>query len=239
MNWDELLEKTIGEIAAQCPDSWEILEAKGADICFCGYTSLEDWIEDEGLDEAAVKKELLECLQNEDSLVEYSPSLRVLTSKIVKEFHIPQKKQLNELLSLINTPTIVCAANPTYLKIKDYFNEFVADVLKHFACEESETFPELNQIDIFGTPELNPPKMQFGTVSGSLKHWEDEHMKVIEDVDKVVCEWVDLKNKYNDELVTTICQKLLAFVPALKRHVHFENYVLLPASMKVEQALSH
>lgn len=81
--------------------------------------------------------------------------------------------------------------------------------------------------------------MQFGTVSGNLKHWEDEHMKVIEDVDSFVCEWVGLKEEFKDDLVAEICQKLLSFVPALKRHVHFENYVLLPASMKVEQALSH
>lgn len=240
MNQNDLLSMSLGEIAVKIPAAWDIFEKEGSDFCFCSYDDLQTWATNKNMNPLEIAQEILDLRTARTSQWTNENSLTVICDHIMKEFHQTQRRQISQIQTLISQTVSEMNSHPGLMPIVESLNLFIADLLKHFDHEEQELFVELREIDIFHPIEpAQAQRMQFGQISNQMRYWEGEHTDSVKIAETILCDLFNFMPAHQGpKSYKDLYELLNSFFADLRKHIHFENFVLLPACMKVEQALS-
>lgn len=239
MNRNDLLSMSLGEIAVRIPAAWEIFEREASDFCYCGYQDLRAWATTLGKDPEAFADEILSLKTSRNAQWARENSLTVICDHILREYHLPQRKQITRIQDLLSATSAELAAHADFAVLERKFSTFIFELLTHFDHEERELFVELREIDIFHPVEpAQAGRMQFGQISNQIRHWEGEHMNASKQGEEILCSLNSfLPESQRPRALRELCEETTKFFSDLRHHIHFENFVLLPACMRVEQAL--
>lgn len=239
MNRNDLFSMSLGEIAVRIPAAWDLFERESSDFCYCGYQDLSQWAKSKGKDLEALADEILSLKTSRNAQWARENSLTVICDHILREYHLIQRKQVSKIQSLSELCSQDFAGNSDFMQIKSKIDLFFADLLNHFDHEERELFVELREIDIFHPQEpAQAGRMQFGQISNQIRHWEGEHMDTSKAGEELLCAVQGfLPEAQSPANLKALSTELQEFFQLLRHHIHFENFVLLPACMRVEQAL--
>jgi iron-sulfur cluster repair protein YtfE (RIC family) len=238
----DLYQKSIGEIAAHIPNAWELLQNHG-DLCYCGHSSLREWCQNTHQDCDALVEQLFALSATSQNPWTQERSLTLLCEHIYTAYHQPQLAQMakiNELFDrVIQAHGVEFAEIASFQDLAARFRTFSQDTAEHFRHEENDLFPELRSLDIWHpTQPAEARPIQFGVVSNEIRHWEQEHRDVAVEIDRMLCDLTRMVAGAKPPLVDSLCAEIQTFFANLRHHLHFENHILLPACIQVEQALA-
>lgn len=239
MNRTDLYSMSLGEIAVRIPAAWDLFERESSDFCYCGYQDLSQWAKEKGKDLDTLADEILALKTARNAQWARENSLTVICDHILREYHLIQRRQITKIQAAAAECAQAYADNSDFQQIKTKIDLFFADLLNHFDHEERELFVELREIDIFHPQEpAQAGRMQFGQISNQIRHWEVEHMETSKAGEALLCSVEGfLPEAQRPACIKALSTELSEFFQLLRHHIHFENFVLLPACMRVEQAL--
>lgn len=237
---DIKLNTTIGEIVRRNFSTARIFEANNIDFCCGGNLSLEAAAEKEGVDAGNLMVELNAVMQKEDpesSFIE-SLSLTGLCDYIVKTHHSYVNEAMPFLLQKLQKLINVHGENHVELqKVQASFMEAVSNLAAHMKNEEEILFPYIRQMEKYRMEGISRPD-NIGLAMSAIYQMEKEHqvegerfMNLAEitnayDVPSDGCNTFDVTYKTLGE-----------FEKDLHRHIHLENNILFPKTIKLEKTI--
>jgi regulator of cell morphogenesis and NO signaling len=231
------LDQELGAIAVELPGSGMVLEKLGLDYCVYGKKTLQMACFENGI-ESEYALELLgnmPVIPGHDWLRE--SSLSVMVDHILKEFHEPAFAQI-ELLEeqMITARGVYALTVPALSSLHQLLLHHLRGFRNHMLREEQYLFPLLRETDPFANPNVKP--MRFGTLSTAMRAIEDDHGETERFLTSLsrVTDCFTAPSQVSgglDALYSGLCH----FASEMRRHINFENYILLPHVVRVEQML--
>ena len=230
MNEVEFASRTIGEIVAQDFTTATIFKEAGLDFCCGGKKTLEEACNEKGIDAAALASRLVNSGEVRTGTThkfnEWQPGF--LCDYIVNEHHSYIRKALPDLVFYTQKIAKVHAGNHRELQeVAELFSQINRELLQHLKKEEDILFPAVKEIfssrserskavirkeidAILGEHEFAGGAMdRINSLTGGYKLPED------------AC------NSYR--LTFNLLEK---FEDDLHTHVHLENNILFPKTLK-------
>ena len=232
-------EDSIGELVAKDLRKAEVFKKFNIDFCCGGKKTLSQVCNDKQINIKDVETELKKLDSTTESVSQnYNDwSLDFLVDFIINTHHKYVKSSLPLLLEY--TAKVAKVHGKEHLEvvtIYDLFKEASDELSSHMMKEENILFPYIKQL----VSEKNSVKdgCSFGTVKNPIRMMEHEH-DVVGNIFKTIKE---LSNNYTppEDACTTYklsYKKLEEFENDLHQHIHLENNILFPKSIKLESEL--
>lgn len=232
-------EDSIGELVAKDLRKAEVFKKFNIDFCCGGKKTLSQVCNDKQINIKDVETELEKLDSTTESVSQnYNDwSLDFLVDFIINTHHKYVKSSLPLLLEY--TAKVAKVHGKEHLEvvtIYDLFKEASDELSSHMMKEENILFPYIKQL----VSEKNSVKdgCSFGTVKNPIRMMEHEH-DVVGNIFKTIKE---LSNNYTppEDACTTYklsYKKLEEFENDLHQHIHLENNILFPKSIKLESEL--
>jgi regulator of cell morphogenesis and NO signaling len=235
------MEKTVREIAVECPASVRVFETLGIDYCCGGKKSLRD-----ACTSAQVPLErVMELLSNAantlagpDDAVWSTAPLDNLTTHIVQKHHRYVRQEIPRLdLMLAKVADKHGAAHAELSEIKRLFAAIAQELSTHLLKEEQVLFPHIDRMAIALRQESPLPPAFFGTVEHPIANMLADH----DDAGEVLARMRELSNGYAPPegacpTYRALYQGLAEFEQDLHRHIHLENNILFPRAIEMERS---
>ncbi|MFN8117887.1 MAG: iron-sulfur cluster repair di-iron protein [Bacteroidia bacterium] len=233
-------EVSIGELVANDLRKAEVFKKFNIDFCCGGKKTLYQVCNDKQINIKDVESELEKLDYTSASISQnYNEwSLDFLVDFIINTHHKYVKSSLPLLMEY--TAKVAKVHGKEHLEvvtIYDLFKEASEELNSHMMKEETILFPYIKQL-------VNEKKSvnegcSFGTVKNPIRMMEHEH-DVVGNIFKTIRE---LSNDYTppEDACTTYklsYKKLEEFENDLHQHIHLENNILFPKSIKLESELS-
>ncbi|MFN8579343.1 MAG: iron-sulfur cluster repair di-iron protein [Candidatus Sericytochromatia bacterium] len=232
-------EDSIGELVAKDLRKAEVFKKFNIDFCCGGKKTLSQVCNDKQINIKDVESELEKLDSTSESVSQnYNEwSLDFLVDFIINTHHKYVKNSLPILLEY--TAKVAKVHGKEHLEvvaIYDLFKEASDELNLHIMKEETILFPYIKQL----VNEKNSVNegCSFGTVKNPIRMMEHEH-DVVGNIFKTIRE---LSNDYTppEDACTTYklsYKKLEEFENDLHQHIHLENNILFPKSIKLESEL--
>lgn len=232
-------EDSIGELVAKDLRKAEVFKKFNIDFCCGGKKTLSQVCNDKQINIKDVESELEKLDSTSESVSQnYNEwSLDFLVDFIINTHHKYVKNSLPILLEY--TAKVAKVHGKEHLEvvaIYDLFKEASDELNLHMMKEETILFPYIKQL----VNEKNSVNegCSFGTVKNPIRMMEHEH-DVVGNIFKTIRE---LSNDYAppEDACTTYklsYKKLEEFENDLHQHIHLENNILFPKSIKLESEL--
>jgi len=232
-------EDSIGELVAKDLRKAEVFKKFNIDFCCGGKKTLSQVCNDKQINIKDVESELEKLDSTSESVSQnYNEwSLDFLVDFIINTHHKYVKNSLPILLEY--TAKVAKVHGKEHLEvvaIYDLFKEASDELNLHMMKEETILFPYIKQL----VNEKNSVNegCSFGTVKNPIRMMEHEH-DVVGNIFKTIRE---LSNDYTppEDACTTYklsYKKLEEFENDLHQHIHLENNILFPKSIKLESEL--
>ncbi len=232
-------EASIGELVAKDLRKAEVFKKFNIDFCCGGKKTLSQVCNDKQINIKEVETELEKLDSTTESVSQnYNDwSLDFLVDFIINTHHKYVKNSLPLLLEY--TSKVAKVHGKEHLEviaIYDLFKEASDELNSHMMKEENVLFPYIKQL----VNEKNSVNegCSFGTVKNPIRMMEHEH-DVVGNIFKTIRE---LSNDYTppEDACTTYklsYKKLEEFENDLHQHIHLENNILFPKSIKLESEL--
>ncbi len=218
------------------PSSYKILEKYNLDYCCNGNKTLEESCKEKSLDSAKIIQELKKTETLKDDSNVDKMTLTELASHIENTHHIFMKKEIHEILSLLDK-VINRHKTKNLIELKNLFEELSEEVSLHFEKEEKILFPAIKELEKYGKIEnfacFNKTQNSCAAIKNLINQMELEHInagKVLEKINKII----DAKDFIQCTSMNILFNKLKAFQEDLHRHIHKENYILFPKVIALE-----
>lgn len=233
------IEDSIGELVAKDLRKAEVFKKFNIDFCCGGKKTLSQVCNDKQINIKDVESELEKLDSTSESVSQnYNEwSLDFLVDFIINTHHKYVKNSLPILLEY--TAKVAKVHGKEHLEvvaIYDLFKEASDELNLHMMKEETILFPYIKQL----VNEKNSVNegCSFGTVKNPIRMMEHEH-DVVGNIFKTIRE---LSNDYTppEDACTTYklsYKKLEEFENDLHQHIHLENNILFPKSIKLESEL--
>ena len=232
-------EVSIGELVAKDLRKAEVFKKFNIDFCCGGKKSLSQVCNDKQINIKDVQSELEKLNSTTESASQnYNEwSLDFLVDYIMNTHH----KYVETSLPIILEYTAKVAKvhgkeHIEVITIYDLFKEAAEELNSHMMKEENVLFPYIKQL----VNEKNSVNegCSFGTIKNPIRMMEHEH-DVVGNIFKTIRE---LSNDYTppEDACTTYklsYKKLEEFENDLHQHIHLENNILFPKSIKLESEL--
>jgi len=235
-------EKTVAAVVTENIKASHIFKKYNIDFCCGGGISIEKVCEKKGLDPDMVIEELQNLLViSEDSNNYNSWDLAFLADYIVNVHHKYVTESIPILLTYAAKVSSVHGHHYTeVLEIDRLFQEVAKELSGHMKKEELILFPYIKQLSKAEKEETTPPTPHFGTVENPIHMMEGEH----EEVGTIFKEIAQLSNNYTPpegacNTFKALYDKLNEFEQDLHKHIHLENNILHPKSIKLEKKLKN
>lgn len=238
----KIKEKAVGEIVRENFKAADILSEHGIDFCCGGKISLATACEEKGTD---VNKVILELAKLEGSGAVGSLDfdnwdLGFLIDFIINTHHKYVSSAIPQIIPLAQKVAEVHGEiHPEVIQIRDLFEGLADELLSHMQKEEQILFPFIKKLLDTTTSQDEIDNFHCATVQGPISVMEAEH----DNAGIVLKEISKLSNGYT--LPEGACNtfrvlygKLNEFENDLHRHIHLENNILFPKSLKLEMELS-
>lgn len=233
-------EDSIGELVAKDLRKAEVFKKFNIDFCCGGKKTLSQVCNDKQINIKDIESEFEKLDSTSESISQnYNEwSLDFLVDFIINTHHKYVKSSLPLLMEY--TAKVAKVHGKEHLEvvtIYDLFKEASEELNSHMMKEETILFPYIKQL-------VNEKKSvnegcSFGTVKNPIRMMEHEH-DVVGNIFKTIRE---LSNDYTppEDACTTYklsYKKLEEFENDLHQHIHLENNILFPKSIKLESELS-
>lgn len=232
-------EASIGELVAKDLRKAEVFKKFNIDFCCGGKKTLSQVCNDKQINIKDIESEFEKLDSTSESISQnYNEwSLDFLVDFIINTHHKYVKSSLPLLMEY--TAKVAKVHGKEHLEvvtIYDLFKEASEELNSHMMKEETILFPYIKQL-------VNEKKSvneccSFGTVKNPIRMMEHEH-DVVGNIFKTIRE---LSNDYTppEDACTTYklsYKKLEEFENDLHQHIHLENNILFPKSIKLESEL--
>ena len=235
-------EKTIGEIVTADYRTATVFNNHRIDFCCNGNKYFNEVCKNNDIDADKLINELNSVQKiNTDKSVNYNSwSLDLLVDYIEKKHHRYIEVKTPEIKNYLDK---TCEAHskqhPELLKIKEEFNISAGELAMHMKKEELILFPFIKKMAVanYRNEKINLP--QFGTVENPIQAMIYEHNVEGERFKEIS----KLSNNYSipEDGCNTyrVAYSLLKeFEEDLHLHIHLENNILFPKTIKLEKTLA-
>jgi regulator of cell morphogenesis and NO signaling len=236
-----VISKTVGEIAAEMPDTTREFERLGIDYC-CGGSrtlgeacaaaniSLEDVL-------ARLEKSSAHGREQDAQNPDWQKQLLAdLIAHIASTHHAFVRSESPRIEALAAKVAGVHGKNhPELLQVQRVFGELAAELSLHLMKEEQVLFPYVQRMEESALAGEAAPPAMFGTVLNPVRMMMQEHDGAGESLRSLRI----LANQYavpEDACISyrTLYQALQGFEADLHQHIHLENNVLFPRAVAME-----
>jgi regulator of cell morphogenesis and NO signaling len=233
-------EQIIGELVAQDYRTASVFKKYGIDFCCQGNTTINDACEKKSIDTGQVLIDLDEVARENGTAVDYqSWPLDLLVDYIVKKHHRYVQEKSMELKPYLDK---ICEVHgehhPELFEINALFNASVEVLAQHMKKEELELFPYIQKMVQAKQEGTKMDVSGFGSIENPIRMMEEEHtiegdrFRKIEELSKHYSPPEDACNTYRVTIAL-----LKEFEDDLHLHIHLENNILFPKSIKLEKEL--
>lgn len=233
--------KTVADLVTENIKTADVFKKHGIDFCCQGGISIRKAADKANID----YPQLLEELKNVDNTTtranDYKNwTVEFLTDHVLIVHHgyveesIPILKQYAEKVYKVHGKD-----HPELLEIRDIFNGVAGDFAAHCKKEELILFPFIKKMAKAANEGAPLPKARFETVDNPIKMMEVEHEEAGEafrKISKLTHNYTPPEGACNT--YRAFFAKLDEFERDLHQHVHLENNILFPKSLKLEKELS-
>ena len=233
-------EVSIGELVAKDLRKAEVFKKFNIDFCCGGKKTLSQACNDKKINIKDVELELEKINSTTKSASQnYNEwSLDFLVDYIMNTHHKYVKSSLPLILEY--TAKVAKVHGKEHIEvitIYDLFKEAAEELNSHMMKEENVLFPYIKQL-VSEKNSINEG-CSFGTIKNPIRMMEHEH-DVVGNIFKTIRE---LSSDYTppEDACTTYklsYKKLEEFENDLHQHIHLENNILFPKSIKLESELS-
>jgi len=237
-------EQTVAEIVLRHPHMRARLEQLGIDYCCGGKKPLADAVKGAGLDLGTVLADLEQSLLQK---VAATPAtdwtavpLTVLADHILDTHHVFTRTQLARVSALLEKVQNAHRNRHGAMldSLRNAFDPLRAELESHLMKEEQVLFPAIKGIDGFLSGRSDRPVVHCGSVAHPIRQMEHEH----DGAGAILVSLREITDNYR--LPDDACQTFKALYAALEaleadlhEHIHLENNILFPASVRQEQQM--
>lgn len=231
-------EPTIGELVAKDFRKAEIFKKFNLDFCCGGKKTIAQACNDKKVDIMEIENELNKIdTQGAQTSHKFDDwELDFLVDYILNTHHKYVKNAIPILLDYTSKVAKVHGQeHPEVITIANKFHEAADELNGHMCKEEQILFPYIKQLVSAKSNKSSIPGSVFETIKNPINMMEHEH-DVVGDIFKTIRE---LSNNYaapEDGCTTYKVSylKLKEFEEDLHQHIHLENNILFPKSIKLE-----
>lgn len=238
----DLENKTVGEIVSQNIEYAKIFYAHDIDFCCGGNVLLSDAVREKGISLEKIIEEL-ETQINRSSLPQAlnfdAWSLDLLIDYVVKFHHNYIRTKGPEIYYLLEKVTNAHGETDKHLyEVKDLFKASLIDLDSHLGKEENILFPLVEEMLQASAEGHKLPEFHCGSVQNPIRVMNQEH----DDEGTRFRKISELTNAYTApdyacNSYKLALEELKQFEENLHIHIHVENNVLFPKSIKLEDSL--
>jgi regulator of cell morphogenesis and NO signaling len=236
---------TVGALAVRHPELRQPLETLGLDYCCGGKVPLGVAVTEAGLAWTAVLNTLKEALASgagaRDSADWNNAPLGQLADHILETHHSFMKEQLPRLDGLMSKVQKAHGAQHGDMldNLRRVFNALRFEIENHLVKEEQILFPAIKDIDAFMSGTGERPVVHCGSIANPIRQMEHEH----DSAGNALADMRQITGNY--QLPTDACQSFAALYDGLKamesdlhEHIHLENNILFPKSVRLEEGMN-
>lgn len=236
-----MIEKTVGEIAADMPGSSQIFESHRIDYCCKGKRPLYDACRVVGVNAEEIVAEILVASKRIGSRGFRrwrTESLEELIHYIVEVHHAYLRDELPSLTRMIANLENPRPGHPQAPPLGRAFARLTEELETHMNKEETVLFPAILRIEQAAGSNGVIPLSSFGSVRNPIWMMEQEHDAVA----SILAELRTLTEDYTlnarqCEMSNVVSQALQSLETDLHEHLHLENNILFPRALHLEAQL--
>lgn len=126
--------------------------------------------------------------------------------------------------------------HPELKQIHDLFSRMSRDLSMHLLKEEQTLFPYIAKVEEESAKDVSMSWPPFGTVENPIRMMVLEHVKTDDEIKQIR----ELSNDYTPPVdacdrYADLYDRLAAFDRDMQRHVHFEDNLLFPRAVAMEE----
>jgi regulator of cell morphogenesis and NO signaling len=232
----EITDKTVGELAAELPNSIHIFETWKIDYCCGGMTPLTDACAAAG----KTVEDFMSALSKAGTAPNVrdwkSDSLSSLAANICAVFHEYTRQELQTLKPIADKVLGVHGARrPELAEVVTLLRDLTNDMIPHMLKEEQVLFPYVTQMEEAADRNDVAPTPFFGTVKNPVRMMMLEHDRVGELLARlrtVTGEFTppqDACFSYRE-----LYRRFAEFESRTHEHIHVENNIYFPRAVALE-----
>lgn len=213
-------ETPLAELAVKIPAATKVFHRHSLDFCCKGWRSLAAACQSKGLDPLALIKEIEDASPDGSEVTDWSQKpIGELLDHIVNRYHEPLREELPRFLAMAKKVERVHGDKATCPRgLGDHLEVVQSEILTHLEKEERILFPMIRA----GQPAHMPVQV--------MVHEHDDHAANLRRTR-------ELTNDFQPpaEACTTwraLYMGLNVLEQELMEHIHLENYVLFPRSLR-------
>lgn len=240
----EILETTVGEIAARSMGAVRVFESLGIDYCCGGKRTAAQVCREKGIAPEQLEAALLNAGANNSDSTDWTKApLRELTRHIVGTHHEFLKLELPRIAERMRKVVAVHGSKDadTLQELAATFGGLNDELTMHLHKEELMLFPAIDRYESAFNQGLPLPPAPFGSIANPIAAMEREHASAGEALERIR----QLTNSF--ELPAWACNTVRALWKGLEelesdthQHISLENNVLHPRTIALErEAASH
>lgn len=233
-------DQTVAELIIEHPELREKLEKMGIDYCCGGKRPLGEAVGAAGIEWPVFVRELQEEAKPSAQKDWSRAPVTELADHILNRHHTYMKEQLPRLDGLLSKVRSAHGENhgPMIDELRRVFDSLRSEIEMHLLKEEQILFPAIKAVDAFvsGTGEL--PEIHCGSVANPIRQMEHEH----DSAGEALAEMRRITGNYT--LSEDACQTFAALYDGLQaieadlhEHIHLENNILFPRSIRQESEM--
>lgn len=236
----ELKEKTVAQCVTENIKTAHIFKKYGIDFCCGGAITIEKACIKNNVDLDALEQELSKIDQVRDIIEDYDKwDLKFLIIYIENVHHTYVRENLPLISQYVNKVAKVHGHHyKEVVEINQLFHNVANELLTHMQKEEQILFPFIKQLVETKKAGEKGKVPSFGTVNNPIRMMESEH----ESAGNIFKEIDRLSNHYTPPVEAcntfrALYAKLEEFEQDLHKHIHLENNILHPKTIKLEKEL--
>lgn len=234
--------QTVGEIVAADYRTAEVFQKYGIDFCCGGNKPVTEACRERGVSIEVIARDLEQAAQEGSPTQRYNEwSLDFLADYIVNQHHAYTKKMIPQIREFAGIVAEVHGdSHPETCTIAKLWHEVSGELAKHMQKEELLLFPYIKQLirsEQEGTP---PPAPRFGSARELIQAMEDEHQFTGDQLGRLA----ELSDHYTPpQDACNTYRALYGYLKEIdavtKEHVHLENNILFPKTIRLEEKLTN
>ena len=235
-----LQERTVAEVVTENIKAAHIFKKHGIDFCCGGGISIAKACEKAKVDPAILEAELVNLDNAPDRASDYNSwKLDFLTDHIINVHHHYVEENSPLLLQYAKRVNHVHGHHYTELaEIESLVTKVVQTMAAHQRKEELILFPFIKKLVKAEREGTEVPPIHFGSVENPIHMMEEEH----EEAGEILRRISELSDNYTPpqgacNTYRAFYAKLDEFEQDLHHHIHLENNILFPKSLKLEKKL--
>jgi len=235
-----LQERTVAEVVTENIKAAHIFKKHGIDFCCGGGVSIKRACEKANIDPEILEAELRNLEAAPDRAFDYNSwKLDFLTDHIINVHHHYVEESSPLLLQYAKRVNHVHGNHYTELpEIEELVTKVVQAMAAHQRKEELILFPFIKKLVKAEAEGTAVPETHFGSVENPIHMMEEEHDEAGDMMKRIS----ELSNGYTPpqgacNTYRAFYAKLDEFEDDLHQHIHLENNILFPKSLKLEKTL--